>query len=141
MLTHLTASMRFEGSLNVDLNEVTMNLVPFPNVSASLATHSLLLLLLLPLTRPSLASSQLISHARPCSVAPPLYTLSLALSPLSLSPPPSRAHSWSRVRMASLLVSYSVCPLCLVGCLVALASPFFDVLLLSRSTATRHPRT
>ncbi|KAF4668399.1 Tubulin epsilon chain [Perkinsus olseni] len=32
----LTASMRFEGSLNVDLNEITSNLVPFPN------THFLL---------------------------------------------------------------------------------------------------
>ena len=32
VLSHLTASMRFEGSLNVDLNEVTMNLVPFPRL-------------------------------------------------------------------------------------------------------------
>uniref|UniRef100_A0A0G4HTN4 Tubulin/FtsZ GTPase domain-containing protein n=1 Tax=Chromera velia CCMP2878 TaxID=1169474 RepID=A0A0G4HTN4_9ALVE len=31
-LTHLTCSMRFEGSLNVDLNEVTTNLVPFPKL-------------------------------------------------------------------------------------------------------------
>lgn len=29
MLAHLTSSLRFEGSLNVDLNEVSMNLVPF----------------------------------------------------------------------------------------------------------------
>ena len=26
----MTCSMRFEGDLNVDLNEITMNLVPFP---------------------------------------------------------------------------------------------------------------
>uniref|UniRef100_A0A6U6CF00 Tubulin/FtsZ GTPase domain-containing protein n=1 Tax=Guillardia theta TaxID=55529 RepID=A0A6U6CF00_GUITH len=32
MLTNLTASMRFEGSLNVDLNEITMNMVPFPRL-------------------------------------------------------------------------------------------------------------
>ncbi|KNC48695.1 tubulin [Thecamonas trahens ATCC 50062] len=32
LLLNLTASMRFEGSLNVDLNEVTMNLVPFPRL-------------------------------------------------------------------------------------------------------------
>lgn len=31
-LTNLTASMRFEGSLNVDLNEITTNLVPFPRL-------------------------------------------------------------------------------------------------------------
>eukprot|EP00040_Diaphanoeca_grandis_P043976 m.10911 g.10911 ORF g.10911 m.10911 type:complete len:465 (-) comp8553_c0_seq1:56-1450(-) len=32
MLLHLTASSRFEGSLNVDINEITMNLVPFPQL-------------------------------------------------------------------------------------------------------------
>jgi len=31
-LLNLTAGMRFEGSLNVDLNEITMNLVPFPRL-------------------------------------------------------------------------------------------------------------
>ena len=30
MLLHLTSSVRFEGSLNTDLNEIIMNLVPFP---------------------------------------------------------------------------------------------------------------
>eukprot|EP00002_Diphylleia_rotans_P019096 TRINITY_DN3697_c0_g1_i7.p1 TRINITY_DN3697_c0_g1~~TRINITY_DN3697_c0_g1_i7.p1 ORF type:complete len:382 (+),score=58.39 TRINITY_DN3697_c0_g1_i7:62-1207(+) len=30
LLLNLTSGMRFEGSLNVDLNEITMNLVPFP---------------------------------------------------------------------------------------------------------------
>mmetsp|Transcript_86281 Transcript_86281/g.230429 ORF Transcript_86281/g.230429 Transcript_86281/m.230429 type:complete len:232 (+) Transcript_86281:808-1503(+) len=38
MLSHLTASMRFEGSLNVDLNEVTMNLVPFPRLKFLLSS-------------------------------------------------------------------------------------------------------
>lgn len=33
MLNNLTCSMRFEGQLNVDLNEITMNLVPFPKMS------------------------------------------------------------------------------------------------------------
>lgn len=32
MLNNLTSSMRFEGGLNVDLNEITMNLVPFPGL-------------------------------------------------------------------------------------------------------------
>eukprot|EP00898_Chlorokybus_atmophyticus_P000688 jgi/Chlat1/161/Chrsp1S03103 len=31
-ILHLTAGMRFEGSLNVDLNEITTNLVPFPRM-------------------------------------------------------------------------------------------------------------
>lgn len=30
MINNLTASMRFEGTLNVDLNEVAINMVPFP---------------------------------------------------------------------------------------------------------------
>jgi len=32
MLTNLTASMRFPGLLNIDLNEITTNLVPFPKL-------------------------------------------------------------------------------------------------------------
>ncbi|KAK7486011.1 hypothetical protein BaRGS_00022763 [Batillaria attramentaria] len=32
LLLNLTSSARFEGSLNVDLNEITMNLVPFPRL-------------------------------------------------------------------------------------------------------------
>lgn len=32
LLTDLTASMRFAGDLNVDLNEITTNLVPFPRM-------------------------------------------------------------------------------------------------------------
>lgn len=32
MLLNLTSSSRFDGSLNVDLNEITMNLVPFPRM-------------------------------------------------------------------------------------------------------------
>jgi len=32
LLTSLTASIRFPGPLNVDLNEITMNLVPFPRM-------------------------------------------------------------------------------------------------------------
>jgi tubulin epsilon len=32
LLLNLTASMRFGGALNVDLNEITMNLVPFPKL-------------------------------------------------------------------------------------------------------------
>ena len=32
LLSNLTCSMRFEGALNVDLNEITMNLVPYPKL-------------------------------------------------------------------------------------------------------------
>mmetsp|Transcript_3203 Transcript_3203/g.9222 ORF Transcript_3203/g.9222 Transcript_3203/m.9222 type:complete len:482 (-) Transcript_3203:274-1719(-) len=32
LLANLTAGMRFEGSLNVDLNEITTNLVPYPRM-------------------------------------------------------------------------------------------------------------
>nr|XP_033795626.1 tubulin epsilon chain isoform X1 [Geotrypetes seraphini] len=32
LLLHLTSSARFEGSLNMDLNEISMNLVPFPQL-------------------------------------------------------------------------------------------------------------
>ena len=32
VVNNLTCSMRFEGDLNVDLNEITMNLVPFPKM-------------------------------------------------------------------------------------------------------------
>ena len=32
MLLNMTSSMRFEGPLNVDLNELTMNLVPYPRL-------------------------------------------------------------------------------------------------------------
>ncbi len=45
VLTSLTASTRFEGSLNVDLNEIATNLVPFPRLhflAPSIAPLSLL---------------------------------------------------------------------------------------------------
>ena len=32
VVNNLTCSMRFEGDLNVDLNEITMNMVPFPEM-------------------------------------------------------------------------------------------------------------
>lgn len=40
LLTNLTSSMRFEGSLNVDLNEITTNLVPFPKLHFLLSSMS-----------------------------------------------------------------------------------------------------
>lgn len=40
ILTNLTSSMRFEGSLNVDLNEITMNLVPYPKLKFLLSSLS-----------------------------------------------------------------------------------------------------
>jgi tubulin epsilon len=40
MLLNLTSSSRFEGSLNVDLNEITMNLVPFPRMHYLLSSLS-----------------------------------------------------------------------------------------------------
>ena len=32
MLNNLTASMRYPGKLNIDLNEITMNLIPYPKL-------------------------------------------------------------------------------------------------------------
>lgn len=40
LLTDLTASMRFAGDLNVDLNEITTNLVPFPRLHYLLSSVS-----------------------------------------------------------------------------------------------------
>ena len=40
MLANLTCSMRFEGSLNVDINDITMNLVPFPRLHFIFASLS-----------------------------------------------------------------------------------------------------
>lgn len=39
-LLNMTSSMRFEGSLNVDLNDITMNLVPYPRLHFLLASMS-----------------------------------------------------------------------------------------------------
>jgi len=46
LLSNLTSSMRFSGKLNVDLNEITMNLVPFPKLHFLLGSMSPLQLLL-----------------------------------------------------------------------------------------------
>ena len=40
LLSNLTCSMRFSGKLNVDLNEITMNLVPFPRLHFLLSSMS-----------------------------------------------------------------------------------------------------
>ncbi|KXZ56590.1 TUE1 protein [Gonium pectorale] len=40
LLLHMTASMRFEGPLNVDLNDITMNLVPYPRMHFLLSAMS-----------------------------------------------------------------------------------------------------
>lgn len=40
LLTNLTSSMRFEGPLNVDLNEVTTNLIPYPKMQFLLSSIS-----------------------------------------------------------------------------------------------------
>ncbi|MEW5303364.1 MAG: hypothetical protein WDW38_001690 [Sanguina aurantia] len=40
LLLSLTSSMRFDGSLNVDLNDITMNLVPFPRMHFLLSAMS-----------------------------------------------------------------------------------------------------
>mmetsp|Transcript_11073 Transcript_11073/g.19222 ORF Transcript_11073/g.19222 Transcript_11073/m.19222 type:complete len:473 (-) Transcript_11073:121-1539(-) len=45
MLLNMTSSVRFEGSLNVDLNDITMNLVPFPKMHFLISSMS-------PLTSP-----------------------------------------------------------------------------------------
>lgn len=40
LLLNMTSSMRFDGSLNVDLNDITMNLVPFPRMHFLLSSMS-----------------------------------------------------------------------------------------------------
>ncbi|CAH8593170.1 unnamed protein product [Schistosoma turkestanicum] len=40
MLLNLTSSSRFEGTMNVDLNEISMNLVPFPRLHYLIASQS-----------------------------------------------------------------------------------------------------
>ena len=40
LLLNLTAGMRFDGSLNVDINEITTNLVPFPKLHFLLSSMS-----------------------------------------------------------------------------------------------------
>nr|CAH8869628.1 unnamed protein product [Trichobilharzia regenti] len=40
MLLNLTSSSRFEGTMNVDLNEISMNLVPFPRLHYLIAAQS-----------------------------------------------------------------------------------------------------
>jgi len=40
VLCNLTCSMRFEGSLNVDINDITMNLVPYPRMHFILSAIS-----------------------------------------------------------------------------------------------------
>ncbi|KAF8560498.1 hypothetical protein P879_09145 [Paragonimus westermani] len=40
VVSSVTASLRFEGSLNVDLNEFQTNLVPFPRIHFPLATYA-----------------------------------------------------------------------------------------------------
>lgn len=40
LLSNLTCSMRFAGSLNVDMNEITMNLVPYPKMHFLLSSIS-----------------------------------------------------------------------------------------------------
>lgn len=40
MMLNMTSSARFEGSLNVDLNEITMNLVPFPRLHYLVSSQS-----------------------------------------------------------------------------------------------------
>jgi len=40
LLCNVTCSMRFEGSLNVDINDITMNLVPYPRMHFLLSSVS-----------------------------------------------------------------------------------------------------
>lgn len=40
LMLNMTSSARFEGSLNVDLNEITMNLVPFPRLHYLVSSQS-----------------------------------------------------------------------------------------------------
>ena len=39
IISSITASLRFDGALNVDLNEFQTNLVPYPRIHYPLATY------------------------------------------------------------------------------------------------------
>ena len=52
VVNNLTCSMRFEGDLNVDLNEITMNLVPYPRMHFLLSSLSPMFGLLNPKMQP-----------------------------------------------------------------------------------------
>jgi tubulin epsilon len=52
LLSGITCSMRFEGTLNVDLNEITMNLVPFPELHFLISSLAPLYSLLDPRLQP-----------------------------------------------------------------------------------------
>ncbi|CAG0890922.1 unnamed protein product [Darwinula stevensoni] len=54
LLDSITASLRFEGALNVDLKEFQTNLVPFPRIHFPLATYA-------PVCTPQAAASERIS--------------------------------------------------------------------------------
>ena len=40
IISSITASLRFDGALNVDLNEFQTNLVPYPRIHYPLATYA-----------------------------------------------------------------------------------------------------
>ena len=40
IISSITASLRFEGALNVDINEFQTNLVPYPRIHYPLATYA-----------------------------------------------------------------------------------------------------
>ena len=40
IISSITASLRFDGALNVDLNEFQTNLVPYPRIHFPLATYN-----------------------------------------------------------------------------------------------------
>ena len=52
VVNNLTCSMRFEGDLNVDLNEITMNLVPYPRMHFLLSSLAPLYNLMNPKLQP-----------------------------------------------------------------------------------------
>ena len=40
IISSITASLRFDGAINVDLNEFQTNLVPYPRIHFPMATYS-----------------------------------------------------------------------------------------------------
>ena len=40
IISSITASLRFDGALNVDLNEFQTNLVPYPRIHFPLVTYA-----------------------------------------------------------------------------------------------------
>merc|ERR1712238_341805 len=124
----ITASLRFDGALNVDLTEFQTNLVPYPRIHFPLVTYppsshlrrltmnsfrwrrSLMLALNLPIkwssVIPVMASTWPVASCTEAMLSPRMSTL-----PLPPSRPSAPSNLWTGVPLVSKLVSITNLPL------------------------------